>query len=182
MKNFQNLTTITAIFIAIWFGLSACSEEQSRVKEENKPPEVNLNDPFANTIGAVENGTFVATTRKALKKQWEEHLQNKENPAASLHLNQTTPVKLTGFKLAEQYDGSFLLIASSADGTVKIGSQVEKRPEGLALKGVIVTCSGCTEGCEPQKTEEGHYRCTDCYSSGTCTKTVTAEYDDIRDK
>jgi hypothetical protein len=48
--------------------------------------------------------------------------------------------------------------------------------------GVTVTCTGCTDGCDPKlKKETGQYICTVCNFSGTCTKTSSTKTGAVTD-
>ena len=167
----KNLKIIAIVLCATLAFVYSCTTD-----EDTKAPENTIIE--ANVIGIQVDGEFQLEERESLKAQWEQRLYD-----------QGYAVTLEQFDFVKgDFDGvgktNTILMASNADGTVKIAAKVtlgeatnsgNSRIAPVIIAGESVTCTGCRVGCNPEDNPTYGWICTSCVVGDECTKTVSTQ-------
>jgi hypothetical protein len=152
-------------FLLFSFVFFSCSNEEKNEKNLKKVK------TSKNAIGYKDDSNrFNFYEKEKFKTIWEKELKDTG-----------FEIKITGFKIETidmNNDGKILeyIVGYNADKTVKTAKSLkfENGEYFVNTTNGTVTCTGCTDGCDPQDVG-GRWKCTDCNKLGSynCTKTVT---------
>lgn len=130
-----------------------------------------MNSNAQTVIGKIENGIGKITINETtLKSKWENYLKSEGIKDANIG----------DFALLKSEEGNYFLICTDLTVRNNITSQygISLSPNGvmLAVGETSCTCTGCTEGCDPQL-NGSVWICTSCWppTGQSCTKSVTAK-------
>lgn len=130
----------------------------------------------AQTLGIADNGVYKITADiTEIKKEWKGILTNQKlNPEIS-------NFEIKSDKMESSGKVYYYLLATNQEKTIKMTRQlllnnnnftfVQKRATGENTD--TLTCTGCSDGCDPKLKDDGNWKCTSCIEGSGCTKSVT---------
>jgi len=132
-------------------------------------------DESALKVGTFVDGDFQIYNEPRLRAEWEQTLKKE---GFDVQLFNFKVVKTTKTKTGVI---PTILTAQSTDLMLKTAIEIEER-NGVFFEiraAAKLTCSGCAEGCDPWKNDDGKWVCTWCIPAepDNCKKTVTIEID-----
>ena len=163
MNKIKTILVVMCVLSTIVFSCTTDENSNSIEAEETS----------VSKIGVFEDGAYLLSDKETLREEWEE-LQREQGNEVTFNDFSIVNGNLKGGKTP-----NLILKATSVDGRVKMATEIKlvKDKEGttsIMRFGTTVTCSGCTQGCDPEKDKETNkWICTSCTASIICTKTVT---------
>jgi len=123
-------------------------------------------------IGTLVDGELIFDNKSAFKAEWEQNLR-----ADGINVELANyEIEYTDFVINGK--PKMILVAQSADQTFKTAMEVEEVNSMIikVISSTVVSCSGCSIGCNPRKVtidSVEQWICTSCFdTSKECTKTV----------
>lgn len=152
-------------FLLFSFLLFSCTNEE---KNESNLKKAKISK---NAIGYKDDSNrFNFYEKEKFKSNWENELKNTG-----------FEIKITGFKIETidmNNDGKVLeyIVGYNVDKTVKTAKSIKYENGEYIVNNAkgTVTCTGCTDGCDPQDLGD-RWKCTSCNQvlNTNCTKSVT---------
>lgn len=162
----NKIKTILVVMCVVCTVLFSCTTDENSKSIETEELSVHK-------IGVFEDGEYLLSNKETLKGEWEQ-LQREQGNEVTFNDFSIVNGNLKGDRTPK-----LILKALSIDGRVKMATEVKliKDKDGttsIMRFGTTVSCSGCIQGCDPEKDEDTNkWICTFCTVGAVCTKTVT---------